>query len=153
MDEITLALMGLAAALAGLVSAFVFGAVKSWSPFWRERHYARGWERVVETDHELALIEDNLYNTLMEVEHVVHYRHNIHCPACGRFARQAEGFPASVADCNEHGVVARSEPHTGAIPIIVQEIEAPLGIEIPTETSPLYIQPPVEAALELEAVH
>lgn len=56
-----------------------------------------------------AVIED-----LKALDRKVHYRWNVHCPACGRFARQ----PAyGITECKVHGLMT-TDLLTGAIDII-----------------------------------
>jgi len=89
------------------------------------------WERAwVEHEAELieqATVENGLVDALAVVARKVHYRHNIHCPQCGRFARQAEGLPAGVADCGVHGLGTHTPPATGAIPVVLVELPAAVG--------------------------
>jgi hypothetical protein len=52
----------------------------------------------------------------------VHYRHNIHCPVCGRFAKRVEGFPDGVSDCKVHGVRMRTVEYTGMIDVEIRMV-------------------------------
>ncbi len=96
---------------------------------WRER------KALIEIIEEAEAIDD-LVEEIRELDRKInHYRHNIHCPSCGRFARQAEGWPDGVAQCSLHGIGIRTGPPTGGIPIIVQPLEEVL-MDIPAlETS------------------
>jgi hypothetical protein len=105
LDEMLLpgGLVALGVALVAIVAATV-GAIGSAVRWTRERRWNRAQEEhmveVIDTAERIdAVVED-----LHALDRKVHYRHNIHCPACGRFARQAEGFPAGVADCGLHGI-------------------------------------------------
>lgn len=79
-----------------------------------------------------AIAIDHLIDEIREIDRKLnHYRHNVHCHSCGRFAKQAVGYPEGVADCSTHGIGIRSDPWTGSIPIIVQPLDE-LAIEVPS---------------------
>jgi len=119
----------IALGVASLALAAVGAAVSAALATREARRYLlhRAWRRAevehLEMLHEQALAEDAVTTAVVELEQRVHrYRHNIHCPTCGRFSRQAEGWPEGVADCGLHGIGLRTLPHTGSIPIVVTEI-------------------------------
>lgn len=73
----------------------------------------------------------------------VHFRHNIHCGFCGRFAKQAAGWAEGMADCKYHGISARfmTHPSQGHVEVIVHEMTPVIeGIleDIPLELTPLW---------------
>jgi hypothetical protein len=97
-------------------------------------------EEVQDEAERINLVVDDL----SALDRKVHYRHNVHCPVCGRFSRQAEGWPSGTADCGLHGIGIRTTPETGSIPVIVQPLgPAPLVLEAPEEPPSLVIEPPV----------
>lgn len=134
-----LGLVALSVALVSIVAASVAGARD-----WRGRRQAQA---LLAEEYEHALVEDEVREAIEEVvERVHHYRHNIHCPTCGRFSRQAVGWPAGTADCTHHGLMG---VHLSAI---VCEAHPALGPEIPAETSPLIIEPPVQVPDDLSSL-
>lgn len=113
-----------------IMTTIVFGGreLRRW---WLGKRWTRARER-----HELAVIEhamaiDEVVEDLAVLHRRVHYRHAIHCPTCGRFARQAEGYPSGIAHCALHGLGTRTPPATGAIAVIVTEVHASLGVAFP----------------------
>lgn len=85
------AIMGLAAV--GVLASAQQLCIDGWIA-WR-----RWLERGIEHQH--AVVEDELRDHLVELDRKLHYRHNIHCPKCGRFARAGESEGASI--CKVHG--------------------------------------------------
>jgi len=60
----------------------------------------------------------------------IHYRHNIHCPACGRFAKRVPNLPEGVSDCKVHGVRMRTIEYTGMIDVEIRMVQM---LELPPE--------------------
>jgi hypothetical protein len=63
--------------------------------------------------HEVAIVEDSIHERLITAEIEIHgpekvpnYRHNIHCPLCGRFSKRVFGLN-DVVECSAHGVQVR----------------------------------------------
>jgi rubredoxin len=60
--------------------------------------------------YEIAVIEDQLHEVMIEMfyrpEPVTNYRHNIHCPLCGRFSKKVMEMD-DVVDCHAHGIQVR----------------------------------------------
>lgn len=77
--------------------------------------YRAGKQLVREAEQ--ALVEDGVRTALIATARRVHYRYNIHCPGCGRFARH--GDIMGVTDCARCGLRGRPAPETGSIPIVV----------------------------------
>jgi hypothetical protein len=118
-----------------LAASLIYGAVEL-SLFILAKVRAKREEIELIEIIEEAVAIDELVEEIRELDRKVnHFRHNIHCPSCGRFARQAEGWPEGVAQCGLHGIALRTSPYTGSIPIIVQPLEEVL-MDIPAlETS------------------
>lgn len=146
LDELALpgGLIALGVTLIVLLWAIVEG-IRSAVRGRRERKWNLAQEEhmieVIDTAERIdAVVED-----LRALDRKVHYRHNIHCPKCGWFARQAEGWPPGVADCKAHGISLRTT-HALTGPIeIVAVAETPLApmLEVPLETSPIVLELPV----------
>lgn len=86
-----------------------------------------------------------------EVEPIKNYRHNIHCPSCGRFAKMVLNSH-TIVECKAHGVQVRwkdipvdwaTNTATGEIPTISTPHQE-LGVEIPL-TGPINIIVPDDA--------
>lgn len=107
---------------AGIVGSTIGATISGW-----RRHVDTLWSKYeawqIEQDHETALAMEEVRTDLVALYRKIHYRHNIHCPRCGRFSRQAEGWPSGVADCGLHGLGIRTSPETGAIPVIILSVE------------------------------
>jgi hypothetical protein len=152
-----LAYIAFGLALALIVAASACG-------FWQlvDRIQTRRWnaaaERHLSETTEMAVAENLCIDALQVLEDKVHHwRHNVHCPDCGRFSRQAEGWPPGVSDCRYHGIRLRvNELDTGIIPIVViagdavltPEPTSILEIEAPAEVSELYVETLVQRAAE-----
>lgn len=122
MDIVTVGVIALVLAVLALGAAMVGFGFEVYDRVldWRERR-ALGLEVVVA--HEEAIAIDGIIEDLKALDRKVHYRHNIHCPQCGRFARQAVDWPAGVSDCKVHGIKLRTiEAPTGPIAILFQEV-------------------------------
>jgi len=75
-----------------------------------------------------AQVEDQIRTALVAVERKVHYRHNVHCPRCGRFAKQ---WQDGLVECRHHGLQLRvTAPGTAAIPIQI--------VVVPLNTTPIH---------------
>lgn len=131
---------------------------------WRE-HRRRQWDRArvahLEAVEALAIANDVVRNELMVLEMPVpkppNYRHNLHCPTCGRFSARVTGLPDSVVECHAHGVVVRVMPvdWSGPIPIITAVAVPITFVAIPVQpvaiTDGLVIEFPTnDPVLELE---
>lgn len=114
----------------GSIFGLVFSAIGAVTAGWRA-HVRRTWVEweayQIEQAHETAIKIDAVIEDLHTLDRKVHYRHNIHCPKCGRFSRQAEGWPAGVSHCATHGLGTRTL--TGGIPIVLTTTSS---ITIPT---------------------
>lgn len=107
----------------------------------RRKSLERRWASARE-EHEVELQEEALalnevVDELRELDRKInHFRHNVHCPSCGRFSKQAEGWPAGVADCSAHGIGLRTNSLiTGPIAIILQPLDEVAAELPPPETS------------------
>lgn len=110
-DSFALAVMGASVALAATSSVLFYR--------WDFAPWRRARAELVEAI-EVAEVEDELRDVLIQVEQRVHYRHDVHCPVCGRFSRRVEGFPDQFSDCGEHGIQMRVGLSTGPIQVIIQ---------------------------------
>ena len=146
MDNFILgAILLLGVTVAALIATIIYGIRLSLIPWVQDRRHIKA----VNHDHELAMIEDSIRQELAVVEKKVHYRHNLHCPACGRFSRQAFEWPEGVTDCTVHGILLLTIAlATGPIPVIVQAVP---DDEAHPETSPLYLEAPAaEGLIDIE---
>lgn len=126
------------------------------------QYYARRVE--VAQAYEVAVIEDVLHEALVVVEEEIHnptpsYRHNIHCPTCGRFAKRVFGYD-NVVNCHKHGVTVRwkdfpvdwavqaiapgvtlvREPSLTTQEIAIIPVTAEMEIIVPDDLSELYAE-------------
>lgn len=88
--------------------------------WWWNLTRARYWTDTVRQAYAINRVRDEV-----EAEYKkVHFRHNIHCPKCGRFAKQAEGWAEGMSDCRVHGIQARfmTHPSQGYVEVIVEEL-------------------------------
>jgi hypothetical protein len=148
---LTIAYIGMPLAAVGFVvsCAYAVRSLRRWT-------LERAWHRH-EQAHESEVVEvaseiDDLIAEIREWDRRKnHYRHNIHCPRCGRFSRQATEWPAGIADCGTHGVTGMHvELTTGTIPIIVHEIAAEIGERFPAV--PDFVIPLTEIDDDLKAL-
>lgn len=136
MDGVTITgLVTLPIAGAGLVASVV-GAAKELIDWLAAR-------REIAVAYELAIIEDGLRDALKELERKVRYRHNLHCPKCGRFAARVPGMPDNVTNCRYHGTWLRTSE--GPIEFGVRKAKAQ-----PSVVPPLTIEPPKRIPDELD---
>ena len=123
-----------AAVLLGVAVAAL--ARESWGRH-REKKYM---ECAVEEAVELDVLIDEIREWDRKVNH---YRHNIHCPVCGRFSRQAEGWPGGVSDCKLHGIEVHVGPPTASVTVILTV--ATVDVELPAADVFYEIAEPVHA--------
>lgn len=129
MDILYIGMIAFAVCCVLLVLAIVFGLKDAWLTFstwwWNltlDRH-------LIDVEREAWALEE-VRRELDTAYRKVHYRHNVHCSMCGRFARRAEGFPDGVSICKVHGIQAKflTHPSQGAVRVIIQEI--PIVVEV-----------------------
>lgn len=153
---IVVCLIAMALALFGIIAAIITG-----TPTFLEWVRALLLRRRVRLDWEDALmvdrVVDQLARKLAAVEAKVHYRYNVHCATCGRFARKIGEFGAT--DCTHCGMSVHVEnAPTGAIAITTIEttmvkgelvkgkrklVEIPVVLELP---APDVVMPETEHA-------
>lgn len=120
---------------AGVVASVVLVAPDA-SLALRQRSHERAEARALIAAQEEATQLNELWDEVEREYRRVHYRHNIHCHTCGRFSRQAVGWPEGMADCGLHGITARTSERTGAVEIIITAPSAISLLAIP-ELEPL----------------
>jgi len=139
-----LAFIALGAAGLGLLASSTAGLL---SLYWWLKD-----RRELAAEHEAALIEHSLHEALLELQFpdppAPNYRHNIHCPGCGRFAKRVLGMD-NVVECKHHGVQVRwndlpidwistpvsgvkvyVDPHPVTAPIALIPITAPIDLPV-----------------------
>ena len=153
--ELILPLVALSACVLGLATSVGFGSVHA-VRVGRQWGQDRAEHKYIAEVQEYAIAYNDVIDAVVELDRKVnHYRHNVHCPSCGRFARQAPEWPPGVALCGVHGIGLRTTPQTGAVAIVVSEAVLPpiLALEPPTMylTEPLVI--PDDLSLLMEPEH
>lgn len=120
--------------------------------------------RAMELDHQEAIVGDLIRNDLIQLEEELlnpepevkaNYRHNLHCPVCGRFSSSIGADVKSAMGCKLHGIQVRWEemPIDWAIaPLAVIE-----GVRIRTQAIPV-MQPrqlttPLTGAIDIIFPH
>jgi len=134
-----------------LLQVAVFGALASTALAIRRGIYAtQDWLlRRSQGKQEVEMIEtaialNGVIDDLIALDVKVNrFRHNIHCPACGRFSRQAFEWPAGTADCKTHGIGLRTSEWTNSIPITVLAVQLEVALTPVPETPSLVLDPPV----------
>lgn len=112
-------------------------AVWTFRNWWWELSMERYENDIEREAHALNAVRDEVEVAYKKV----HFRHNIHCGHCGRFAKQAEGWAEGMADCKYHGVSAKfmTHPSQGHIEVIVETI--PEYVVATLEDSPMELTP------------
>lgn len=100
------ALTGLAICVIGAACASVGLAIEFRQLYGARRARAEA-ERIVSA-------RAGVRSELSELYKQTHYRHNAHCPSCGRFARRID---AATTVCSRHGIQMRTV--TGPISIVL----------------------------------
>lgn len=135
----------------------IYGRIRQWLPGRREVK----WEAALEEHMAEVATEAGELNGLIDEIHEWdrkrnHYRHNIHCPVCGRFSRQAEGWPGGVSDCKYHGIEVHVGAPTGVINIVISPVDQYVEADVLiaelefVQAMPLLVATPMLAAAELE---
>lgn len=102
---------GLILALIGTIASGV-GMSMMLSHSYRQRRAVRAEAQAYEIARETAEAVDGVRTDLLVLElevttKPVNYRHNVHCPACGRFARRALPESNLVVVCSAHDLLVR----------------------------------------------
>jgi len=134
-----LALIALGLAGIGLLAASVYGVIELIWYIQARMVFSRLWDEA-HTEH--ALYER--LNKLLYLKPKPNYRHNIHCPSCGRFAKRVWGMD-TVVECHVHAVQFREWD------VAVDWATVPLAPGVTLVTDPIILKPSViEPELELE---
>lgn len=107
-----------------LMALAIYGRIREWLLGHREVKWEAALdEHMTEVTTEAVELNDLIDEVREWDRKLNHYRHNIHCPVCGRFARQAEGWPGGVSDCKYHGIEVHVGAPTGVINIILSPVD------------------------------
>jgi hypothetical protein len=164
-DLLALGVVALGVALAALLAA-IFCGLWALSDHLRQRADAREAEvEFAEVQTEALAIDELRTDILLlemeyqfEEERRANYRHNVHCPACGRFSRRVFGHD-DIVECSKHEiqVVWKEVPVDWAVQpsafvegifITEQHIHAEQEVTLLPLTAPIDIVVPDTLSLE-----
>lgn len=112
-----------------------------------------------ELAYEEAITEDLIRNDLLQLALELadppakpNYRHNLHCPCCGRFSARVIPDSSSVMACSKHGMQVRWEemPIDWAVPMPVIDWAPTVQIQVIPKTMDLE---PATGAIDLIFPH
>lgn len=136
--EMSIGLTAFPVAVAGIVAATTYATRELID--WIAQRRAEAIEQIV------SELESKLLQSLDTLSRKKNYRHNLHCPKCGRFAARVEGMPDQVTNCKHHGIWLRTpegpvQLHLHTPSELTAQVEEP---------PPLAIEPPKPIEDELD---
>lgn len=148
-QELQYALWCLAFALLGILASMIGALTQATQALIRKyhEHKARQAQQLEEVLNEA--LDEVMVNVFFPKEpQVTNYRHNIHCPSCGRFSKRVWGS-SLVVECKVHGVEIRwkdvpadwaQKPVTPEV--VIRELPT-LELEVITGPIPVMITEPL----------